>query len=296
VPGVIPPDGRFFVVDWNVVERGYFATLGTRLAAGRDFSAADREGAPDVAIVSESAARQLWPGKNAVGQSFLLPAWGPNGPGDPVRSLLVVAVAHDIQSSTVIDGDSRACVYVPLAQNFVPGLTIAARTGGRRLDNPLRALVASMNPALPIMSTQTLEDSVSLGLAPQRVMASVAGTLGIVGLLLAAIGIYGVTAYAVARRTREIGIRVALGAGRSDVVRMVLREGVWLTLAGSAIGLLIAGAIGRVLSGFLFGIPPIDPVTFTGTTFLFVMIGLAACYVPVRRATRIDPTQALRYE
>jgi ABC-type antimicrobial peptide transport system permease subunit len=137
---------------------------------------------------------------------------------------------------------------------------------------------------------------VSLGLAPQRIIASVSGILGLVGLLLAAIGIYGVTAYAVARRTREIGIRIALGARRSDVVRMVLREGALLTLVGSATGLLIAAAISRVLAGFLFGIPPIDPVTFTGTMVLFAAIGLAACYVPVRHATRIDPTRALRYE
>ena len=279
------------------MERDYFATLRTRLEAGRDFTAADRQGAQDVAIVSESAARQFWPGQDAVGKSLMLPPRGPHGPADPLRRVLVIAVVRDIQSSTLIDGASRSCVYVPLAQQFVPGLTIAARTSrGQRLDQPLRSLVASMDPALPIMSTQSLEDSVSLGLAPQRITASVAGSLGIVGLLLAAIGIYGVTAYAVARRTREIGIRIALGARPADIVRMVLREGVLLTLVGAAAGLVIAAAISQVLAGFLFGIPPIDPVTFTGTTVLFAATGLGACYVPVRRATRIDPTQALRYE
>jgi ABC-type antimicrobial peptide transport system permease subunit len=124
----------------------------------------------------------------------------------------------------------------------------------------------------------------------------VAGSLGIVGLILTGIGIYGVTAYTVTRRTREIGIRIALGARTADVIRMVLREGASLTLVGSAIGLAIAAAISRVLAGFLFGIPAIDPITFAGTTLLFTAIALAACYVPVRRATRIDPTQALRYE
>jgi ABC-type antimicrobial peptide transport system permease subunit len=153
-----------------------------------------------------------------------------------------------------------------------------------------------MNPAVPIMSAQTLEDSVALGLAPQRVIVSVSGSLGIVGLLLAGMGIYGVTAYAVARRTREIGIRIALGARRADIISMVLRESLALTLIGSATGLLIAAAIGQVLAGFLFGVQPIDPITFTGTTVLFVASGLAACYVPVRRATRIDPTQAIRSE
>jgi len=146
------------------------------------------------------------------------------------------------------------------------------------------------------MTAQTLEDSVALGLTPQRVVASVAGGLGIVGLILAGIGIYGVTTFAVARRTREIGIRIALGATRTDVVRMVLREGLSLTLIGSAVGLLFAALVSRVLAAFLFGIPPVDPVTFTATTVLFAVIGLTACYVPVRRATRIDPTQALRCE
>ena len=114
--------------------------------------------------------------------------------------------------------------------------------------------------------------------------------------MLAGIGIYGVTAYAVARRTREIGIRIALGARQADIIRMVMREGLSLTLIGSALGLVFAAAISRVLAGFLFGIPPIDPLTFTATALLFATIGLAACYVPVRRATQIDPTQALRYE
>ena len=153
-----------------------------------------------------------------------------------------------------------------------------------------------MNPNVPIMTSQTLEDSIALGLAPQRVVASVAGGLGIVALLLAAIGVYGVTAYAVARRTREIGIRIALGARRTDVVRMVLQEGLSLTLIGAGVGLTLAGATSHVLAAFLFGIPPIDPVTFTGTTLLFVAIGVAACYVPIRRATRIDAMEALRYE
>ncbi|PYR55240.1 MAG: hypothetical protein DMF91_24805 [Acidobacteria bacterium] len=188
-------------------------------------------------------------------------------------------------------------MYVPLQQQYVSSLTIAARTThAQRIADELRALLASMNPNLPIMTAQTLEDAVALGLAPQRVAASVSGSLGLVGLLLAGIGIYGVTAYAVARRTREIGIRIALGARRADIIGMVLREGLSLTLIGSAMGLIIAAAVSRVVAGYLFGIPPIDPVTFAGTTVMFAAIGLAACYVPARQATRIDAMEALRYE
>jgi predicted permease len=284
-------------VDWNVVEPGYFAALRTPIVAGRDFTTADRNGTQPVAIVSEAAARQFWPAQDAVGRYLSQPTWGPQGPTHPMRTLLVVGVARDIQSSSMIDGLARPWVYVPFQQQYVSNMTIVARTTRRqRIADRLRPLLAAMNPNLPIVTAQTLDDSVALGFAPQRVAASVAGSLGIVGLILTGIGIYGVTAYTVTRRTREIGIRIALGARTADVIRMVLREGVALTLIGSAIGVVLAAALSRVLAGFLFGIPPIDPITFAATTVLFVAIGLAACYVPVLRATHIDPKQALRYE
>jgi predicted permease len=297
VPGVTPPNNqRFFSVDWNSVEPGYFATLRIPISAGRDFNDADRDGTPPVAIVGEGAARQFWPGQDAVGKYLVQAASGPQGPTNP-RTLLVVGVARDVRSSSLIDGLARASIYVPLQQQYLSSVTIVARTTrGQRIQDELRALVTSMNPNLPIVTGQTLEDSVALGLVPQRVAASVSGSLGIVGLLLAGIGIYGVTAYAVARRTREIGIRIALGARRVDIIGMVLREGLSLTIVGSAMGLIVAAATSRVLAGFLFGIPPIDPLTFTGTTVLFVAIGLAACYAPARRATRVDAMESLRYE
>jgi ABC-type antimicrobial peptide transport system permease subunit len=176
-------------------------------------------------------------------------------------------------------------------------MTIAARTtGGRRVADELRAMLASMNPDVPVAAAQTLDDSVAFGLTPQRAAASVAGSLGLVGLLLTGIGIYGVMAYAVTRRTREIGIRIALGAQRRDVIRMVLREALSLIVIGSVIGMVVAAALSRVLAGFFFGIAPADPVTYGWTTVLFTTIGLAACCVPVLRATRIEPKQALRYE
>jgi predicted permease len=298
VPGGSSSTSQGFVtVDWNVVESGYFATLRTPIVAGRDFTPDDRDGTPPVAIVSESAARQFWPGQSAVGKYLLQPTWGPQGPTTPMRTLLVVGIARDIQSSSLIDGLSGAWVYVPFQQHYLSSLTIVARTTrGQRIADEVRALLTSMNPNLPVVSAQTLDDAVSVGLAPQRVAASVAGSFGVVGLMLAGIGIYGVMAYAVTRRTREIGIRVALGARRADVISMILREGLFLTAIGSAIGVILAAATSRVLAGFLFGIPPVDPVTFAGTTVLFAAIGVAACCVPVLRATRIDPTQALRYE
>ncbi len=286
-----------FVVDWTIVSPGYFATLRTPLAAGRDFTPADREGAQPVAVVSEAAARQFWPGQDALGR-YVSMTTSPAPGAQPTRQpLLVVGVARDMQVTTLVDGQGRPSVYVPLDQHFETSLTILARTThGQRIAEEIRMLLRSMNPNVAILTSQTLDESIALGLTPQRIAASVSGALGLVGLLLAGIGIYGVIAYMVTRRTREIGIRIALGARRTDIVTMILREGLSLTLIGSVIGLALAALIAQVLAGFLFGVPPIDPVTFTGTTLLFVAIGMAACYRPLRRAMRINPTQALRYE
>jgi ABC-type antimicrobial peptide transport system permease subunit len=176
-------------------------------------------------------------------------------------------------------------------------LTIVARTTrGQRAADEIRSLVAAMNPDLPIIASQTLEDATALGLVPQRVVVSVAGGLGVVGALLAAIGIYGVTAYAVARRRREIGIRMALGARRVDVVRMILQRGIRLTVIGCAIGLLLAAGASQALVVFLFGVAPLDAAVFGGAAAFFAVIGLAACYLPARRATSFDPLVALRCE
>jgi ABC-type antimicrobial peptide transport system permease subunit len=146
------------------------------------------------------------------------------------------------------------------------------------------------------VTAQTLDDSLAFGLTPQRVVLWASGSFGLVGLLLAGIGIYGVTAYIVARRTREIGIRMALGARRSHVIGMILRQGMMPVAVGSAMGLLLAAASSRVLTAYLFGIPPVDPVAFSGVAVLFLLIASAACSMPVRRATRISSMEALRYE
>src|SRR5262249_37209166 len=213
---------------------------------------------------------------------------------DAMRTLTVIAVARD-SKYRFLGEEPRPFVYVPISQQYGPQTTIVARsTQGQRLASDLRTLLASMNPNLPIVTAQTFENYASLGLVPQRVAASVSASLGLVGLLLAAIGIYGVTAYMVTSRTREIGIRMALGAQRRDVVRMVLGQGMMLALAGVAIGLLLAAAVSRALGSLLFGVGAADPLAFGGSALVFCLIGLAACYVPARRATSIQATDALR--
>ena len=296
VPGVDPPRGRrFFDADWNVVTPGYFATMKMALASGRDFTEADRDETPSVVIVNETAARRWWPNQNAVGKT-LLQQDGTREQPDRMRTLTVVGVARDSKYRDLGE-EPRTFVYVPVQQQYMSRTTVVARsTQGQRLAADIRKLLASMNPNLPIVTAQTLEDYASLGLVPQRLAASVSGSLGIVGLLLAAIGIYGVTAYMVSSRTREIGIRVALGAQRGDVVRMVLRQGMRLALTGVAIGLALAAAVSRLLGSLLFGIGPTDPLAFGGSAALFCIIGLVACYVPARRATAVDAMEALRYE
>jgi len=295
-PGVAPRAGPVvFGPSWNIVEPGYFATLRIPLIAGRDFSATDLAGAPGVAIVGEGAARRLWPGENAIGKLMT------HQVGRNESTLLVVGVARDLKSSSLVDGLAASFVYLPLQQHYTANMTstmtIAVRTThGEGVADEIRTLVASMDPTLAIVTSQTLEDSTALGLVPQRVAASLSGSLGIVGLLLAGIGIYGVTAYTVTRRIREIGIRIALGARRCDIVGMVLGEGMSVAVIGSAVGSILAAAASQLLTGFLFGIPPLDPVPFAGAVLLLLAIGLVACYVPARHATRVDPVVALRYE
>ena len=303
LPGAPPPDaGRSRVpapgwldADWNVVESGYFATMKMPLISGRDFTAADRGGAPWVVIVNETAARRMWPNQDPIGK-VLVHHLDRRGRADSSRPMTVIGVAKDAKYASLGE-EATAFVYVPNLQQYLPRTTIVARSvDGRRLAAEIRGLLASMDPNVPIVLSQTLDDYAAVGLTPQRIAASVAGSLGMVGLLLAAIGIYGVTAYMVTSRTREIGIRIALGARTGAVVHMVLRQGMMLTLAGAAIGLLLAAGTSRLLGSLLFGVGATDPLTFAGVTVLFCAIGLAACYVPARRASEIDATEALRYE
>ena len=296
VPGLELRNGRrFFDVDWNVITPGYFATMKMALSTGRDFSDADREGTPSVVIVNETAARQWWPRQDALGKTLLQETGRPDAP-DAVRTLTVVGVARDSKYRNLGE-DPRPFVYVPIQQQYMSRTVIAARSArGQRLAGELRALLASMNPNLPIVQALTFDAYSQLGLLPQRIAASVAGSLGLVGVLLAAIGIYGVTASMVSSRTREIGIRMALGAERASVVRMVLRQGLTLTMIGAAIGLAVAAAASRLLGSLLFGVGATDPLTFIGSTLLFFVVGAAACYVPARRATAIGAMDALRYD
>ena len=290
-PGYQGPDGSDRVrADWDVVSPEFFRAMRLDIKKGRAFNAGDREGARDVVIVNETLADRVWPGRDPVGMQLL------QDTGDATRTLHVVGVARRGKYRSVNEAP-RSFVYVPLAQQFLSDITFYVRhEPGPSRANDLRRAVASFNPMLPVIHTQPLEEASAIGLLPQRLAAWVAGSVGTLGLLLAAFGLYGMTSFAVAQRTREIAIRVALGASRAGVLRMILRQAAVLGAIGVAAGLLLAAASSAVLQSLLIGLAPIDPVAFGAAALLLLAVLLGAAIVPARRAARMDPMRALRSE
>ena len=279
-------------VDWNVVTPGYFANMGIPLLRGRDFSEADRAGAAvGAVIVNETFARRLWPGAEAIGKKLLN-----SESGAPPRVFEVVAVARDQKYRTLGEAP-RNFVFVPLRQNYISRLTLAVRSKQPEATfRSVRTLLRSMNPYLPILSAQTMEQYAGLGLLPQRLAGWVTLCLGALGVLLAATGLYGVISLATLQRTREIGIRMALGAKQRDVLGAVLWQGLKLALSGIAVGLAMALAGTRLLAGLLFGISPMDPIVLGIVPVALASVAILASYLPARRAACIDPAVALRNE
>jgi predicted permease len=287
VPGRPAPDPeRGWDEDWNVVTPGYFDVLRIPLAAGRAFSETDRAGAADVAIINGTLASRIWPGENAVGKTFR----------NDDRTVTVIGVARDSKYRSL--GESpRGFVYVPLAQRYIDQMSLLVRSApGLSMAAPIRRLVADLDPSLPILNTQTMEAHTAVGLFPQRIALWVATSLGGVALLLALIGIYGVTAYGVAQRTREIGIRIALGSSQREMLGLVLAQGVRLGAIGVGSGVVVAIAATRLLEGLLFGVSGTDPVALGAAAFALLSAALIASWVPARRAARVDPMVALRQE
>lgn len=292
----MPGTRRSFDAAGNIVAPGYFTTLDIPLLAGRDFAATDRgASAQPVAIVSETTARRLWPDRDprSVPGEWLLRSSGL----ETTTALVVVGVVGDVTVNSLVDGSRDLFVYLPAGQEYLARTTIVARAiDGHSLRPSMSRLVSELNPGLPILAVATLNDRIRAGHAPQRIVASLSSGLGLVGLLLCAMGIYGVTAYSVAIRTREIGVRLALGARLVDVVLLVLRHSMALVAVGVVAGFALAAGAGQLLRALLFGIPALDPISFGGAALLFGAVGFAACYVPLRRATRVTIVDVLRCE
>jgi predicted permease len=275
---------------FTVVGPRFFETAGLTLTRGRGFDTRDDEHSRRVAVVNERMARTLWPNADPIGRRF---RFGRNGDW-----IDVVGVARD-GKYVMLAEQPRPYFYLPLAQRYSSPVTIMVRASGdpAALAAPLQRLLAQMDPDLPVFNVRTMQrhiDDSVFGLMPLRLGASMAAALGALAMLLAVMGLYAVVSHAVTRRTREIGVRVALGARRADVLRLVMRDGMRLSLLGVAIGLAVAAALGYVLSLVLYGVAPFDVPVFSAIAALLLGVSALACYMPSRRATRVDPLVALR--
>ena len=280
-------------VDANRIAPRYFQTLGIPLFQGREFTDQDRVGSTPVAIINEKLARRLWPDESAVGKQLSVPFW--NEPSRP--PVEIIGVARDTKHRSLL-ADMPMLIYLPELQVYDGRATLVARTIGdpARLIPAIRGEVAALDKDLSLFGVKTMSQQIESTLWQQRTAAGLTGIFGLLALALAAVGIYGVIAHSVAQRTREIGIRMALGAGSRDVLRMIIRQGLALVLMGVAVGLAGAFALTRLMSSVLYGVSATDPVTFAIASGALVGVALVACWVPARRATKVDPIIALRCE
>src|SRR5262245_5377865 len=274
----------------QIVDLNFFRTMETPLLRGRDFTSLDSASAPKVTIINESLAARLFPGDEALGKRIR--DSGRNG-----LAYEIVGIAKDAAYRNVGE-EPRPVIYRPFAQEYAPTMSLVARASGdpKSLFSLLSREVRALDPNIPTRNLKTLSEHVSFSFWPSRMIATLVGACGLLGLALASVGIYGVMSYSVARRTREIGVRMALGARGRDVLKLVVKQGMVLTLIGVSTGLLPALAVTRLLRSALFGLSATDPITFAVVPLLLIVVALAACYLPARRATKVDPMVALRRE
>ncbi len=294
-----PADGQPISVVRQLVGLRYFETIGVPFLRGRDFTAQDTASSERAVIINETMARRHWPNLKDIGEVIgrrIRIGVGPDGQDDAPWSV-IIGVAGDCKTGWLTE-EAEAGMLMPISQNYAPEFQALARTNAEETTtiSALRREVAAIDPNLPIKIITTLPERVGLQLWPTRVFAGLTMALGCLGLLLAAIGLYGVMSYSVAQRTREIGIRMALGAKARDLLKMIIGQGMRLTLVGVAFGLALAQALARGIAALLYGVTATDPLTFTGVTVFLMTVALLACYLPARRATKIDPIASLKRE
>jgi putative ABC transport system permease protein len=276
-------------VDINVVSPAYFETIGLPVVRGRGFRPGDRDGAPAVAVINEVMARRFWPGRDPVGQRFRLTR--------PSAEVTVAGVVRDGKFRNFRD-QHRPCFYLPLAQapRRVMNLEVRSAAALSTLIPAIRAEVRLLDPGLPLAEFKTLEEIREGSMSQERLLRSLLTGLGVLALLLAAIGIYGVLSFSVARRTREIGIRMAIGARPAAVAAAILTRSGTLTLLGLALGLAAAFPLTRLVATLLYGVDPMDPLVLAAISVALLVVAMAAAYLPARHASRVDPVEALRTE
>ena len=289
VEGYVPPPSESMKIYRNLVGPGYFDVMRIPLVAGRDFNAKDDRASQMVAIVNQTFVRRFLAGQEAIGRKF--DTWG--------RDLTIVGVAKDSKVHTR-EGSQEPYFYVPFVQmsNASTGVALHIRTAGlpEAMLPAVRQQFAAIDPSVTIFGTTSLEDYIGASTYTQKSAAALLSVLGSLALLLASLGLYSVVAYSIAQRTQEIGIRMALGAQRGDILKLVVGQGMTLAVAGVAAGVAAALGVTRFLSSLLFGVSATDPATFAGVAALLAAVALVASYVPAQRAARVDPIVALRYE
>jgi predicted permease len=270
-----------------VITDGYLQSLGIPLLHGRDFSAADGPGAMRVAIVSQSLAARLWPGQDPIGKPI----------GDGVTTSTVVGIVPDTVYRNALEREAPPFYYVPLAQNYEAGVALHLRVAEGdplALLPAVRSAVHDVDPRIAVARPQRLREVFEQSIASQRMMATLVGAFGALALLLATVGVYGIMEHVAAQRRAEIGIRLALGAVPSSIFGLILGDGLKLVAIGTAIGLAAAFATTRYIQTLLFGVDPIDAATFVAVSVVLAAAAALACFMPARRAMRVDPMVALR--
>ena len=287
----VPPPGGEPDADIRVADPGYFGAMGIPLLSGRDFTAQDTNDSTRVVVINQTMARTFWPHASPLGKRLTMKDWGP-----PLTAE-IVGVVGDVKTNG-LDAAVLPMIYWPYSQFPQNFNTFVVRTGGNALAiaPAVKAAIWSVDKNQPITRVRTMDQILSDSRSRRQLYMTLLGVFAGAALLLAAIGIYGAMAFSVAQRTREIGIRLALGAQPGHVMRQVLGLGTRMVLAGAAVGAVVSLALTRLMESLLFGISATDPLTYAGVVVLLTIVALTACYIPARRAMRVDPMVALRYE
>jgi predicted permease len=288
IPGVQPPPGKdHFTIRYNVVAPKFFATVGARLRRGREFNELDLPSKPPVVIINDEMERRFWPDQDAVGRSIRIDE-------KDYQIVGVVEAGRYVRLHEPV----QPYLFLPFTQDFSFECMLFVETLGEpeALVHAILQEASSVDQNLPIVNAVTFRDYMRQVLSGERFMALSLVGLSLVGIFLAAVGLYAAVAYQVSRRTHEIGIRMALGARRGDVLRLVVGQGMRLSAVGAAVGLAGALAVSRLMSRFIYGVASTDPLSYVAGTLVAIGVALLASYIPARRATKVDPMVALRYE
>ena len=293
IDGYQPPkDQENPTAGYNAVSSGYFATMHISLLRGREIRDSDAQDSPRVAVIDQTMANRYWRGQDPIGRSF-------STTGDPSHPIEVIGIAKNAVEDQIFWPD-EPFFYAPFSQFYQPVATLQLRSDGapEAMARGTTGLIHSLEPAMPVYDVQTMTTALDTlnGFLTFRFAAALAASLGILGLILAVVGVYGVISYAASQRTHEIGIRFALGARPGQILKMIFRQGFLIVGAGALAGVLAAAALARLVRNLLFGVPPGDPLTYVTASVLLALVALLACYIPARRAMRVDPMVALRYE